>query len=185
MMRPTKVRKMLILSSLVLAMGSAIKLGQGAGSAYALQSTDISHDRNGECENNIAELTKHLQERSLILDEIEARSNERNAALLLGERALEERILELTAAEEKLKSTLSLADGAAEKDIKTLGTIYEAMKSEDAARIFDIMTPEYSAGLLLALQPESSAAILSYMKPEHAYTISTIIAGRNTGAPKE
>lgn len=180
-----KIRKILVLSSLILAMASAIKLGQGVGSAYALQGSDINYDINGECEQDITEVTRKLQERSLRLDEIEAQFNERNAALLLGEKALQERILELTAAEEKLKSTLSIADGAAEKDIRTLGEIYEAMKSEDAAKIFDIMTPEYSAGLLLALPPESSAAILSNMNPEHVYRISTIIAGRNTSAPKE
>lgn len=185
MIKIRKVRKALVLSSLILAMTSAIKLGQGVGSVYALQGADINYDTSRECEQSITEVTKKLQERSLFLDEIEARSNERNAALLLGEKALQERIHELTMAEEKLKSTLSIADGAAEKDIRTLGEIYEAMKSEDAAKIFDIMTPEYSAGLLLALSPESSAAILSNMKPEHVYKISTIIAGRNTGTPRE
>lgn len=130
-------------------------------------------------------MTAQLKERALVLDEFEIKANERNAALQLGEKALQERLAELSAAEDKLSNTLSIANGAAKRDIEILSAIYEEMKSEDAARIFDIMTPEYSAGLLVALQPESSAAILSYVKPEQAYKISTIIAERNTSTPKE
>lgn len=179
-----KFRKLLLFSAIILAATSAIKLGQGVGSAYALQSEQIYSEKN-ECDGYINELTAQLKERALVLDEFEIKANERNAALQLGEKALQERLSELSVAEDNLRSTLSIADGAAKRDIEILSAIYEEMRSEDAARIFDIMTPEYSAGLLVALQPESSAAILSYVNPEQAYKISTIIAGRNTSTPKE
>lgn len=184
MIKIWKVRILLLFSATLLAATSAIKLGQGFGSAYASQTGEGYFEHN-QCEEYPSELTTQLKERELLLNDFEVKLNEKNAALKLGEKALQERMIELSAAEAKLRDTISIADGAAERDIGILSAIYEEMRAEDAARIFNIMTPEYSAGLLVALQPESSAAILAYVKPEQAYKISTIIAGRNTGAPRE
>ncbi len=91
----------------------------------------------------------------------------------------------MQAMEDELRSTLALADKAAENDIAGLTAVYQAMKPKDAAALFETMSPEFAAGFLGRLPPDSAAAILSAMSPEAAYGISVIVAGRNVGAPTE
>jgi flagellar motility protein MotE (MotC chaperone) len=91
----------------------------------------------------------------------------------------------MKAAEEELKATLALADGAAEDDIARLTAVYQAMKPKDAAALFETMSPEFAAGFLGRMPPDSAAAILSGMSSEAAYGISVIVAGRNADVPKE
>ena len=102
-----------------------------------------------------------------------------------GGRAITQRLEELRSLEEELKSTLALADGAAEADIQKLTAVYQAMKPKDAAALFETMSPEFAAGFLGRMPPDSAAAILSGMSAESAYGVSVIVAGRNARAPKE
>jgi len=106
------------------------------------------------------------------------------AALSLADQAINKRMAELQVAEDSLKKTLSIADGAAEKDLARLTAVYEAMRPADAANLFQTMAPEFAAGFLGRMRPETAAAVLAGMKADKAYTISVLIAGRNATAPK-
>ena len=106
------------------------------------------------------------------------------AALALADAAITKRLAELQTAETDLKKTMTIADGAAEKDIAGLTAVYEAMRPADAAALFQTMAPEFAAGFLGRMRPDAAAAVLAGMKPDKAYSISVLIAGRNALAPK-
>jgi len=95
------------------------------------------------------------------------------------------KIDELTVIEQRLASTLSLADSAAEQDLERLVSIYENMKAKDAAELFSEMTPDFAAGFLSMISPEIAAAIMAELEPNIGHSISVIAAGRNANALKE
>ena len=92
---------------------------------------------------------------------------------------------DLVEAEAALRETLSLADGAVEKDIARLTVVYETMKPKEAAALFEEMAPEFAAGFLARMRPEAAAQIMTGLSAEVAYTISVLMAGRNAQAPIE
>ncbi|MDA7423266.1 MotE family protein [Thalassococcus lentus] len=108
----------------------------------------------------------------------------RQKALEIAKSEIDQRMAALAAAEESLKATLSLAQTAAEDDIKKLTDVYATMKPKKAAALFEEMDPEFAAGFLGRMRPDAAAAILAGLNPQAAYTISVILAGRNANAPK-
>lgn len=182
-------RGALVILALFLASSAALRVGGLAGQALAKSQPEepasVSDAPPAECPLPPPALLQALKEREAQVNAIDAASQERLAALALAEEAIKKRLEELAAAESSLKSVLSIADGAAEKDIARLTAVYEAMKPADAAALFDAMAPEFAAGFLGRMQPASAAAVMAGMPPEKAYAISALIAGRNALAPKE
>lgn len=177
----------LVVLALLFASSGALRLGTDLGSAMASVSDLPSADlplAPDSCEAPPAALAAALKARDNDLTARETMLNDRAAALDLAQAAIEQRLGELAAAEEELKKTIAIADGAAEKDLGTLTAVYEAMKPADAAKLFATMAPEFAAGFLSRMQPASAAAILTGMTPDQAYSISVLIAGRNALAPK-
>jgi len=177
----------LVILALFFASSGAIRLGGDLGSAFAAIADLPAEDLPSEpasCAAPPAALAAAIKARDDAVTAREIMLDERFAALELAQTALDKRMAELAAAEESLKQTISLADGAAEQDLGTLTTVYEAMKPADASRLFAAMAPEFAAGFLSRMQPAAAAAILSGMTPEAAYSISVLIAGRNALAPK-
>jgi flagellar motility protein MotE (MotC chaperone) len=129
-------------------------------------------------------LLEAIRERQTDLDDREARFEDRMQALKVAEQRLQDNIKILVAAEKKLADTLSIADQAAEKDLERLTTVYENMKSKNAASLFSEMAPEFAAGFLGRMRSDAAAGIMSNLEPEKAYTISLVLAGRNTRVPK-
>lgn len=180
-------RGALFIVAMLFAMSGALRLGSGVGAALA--GTDDEPEEDGVAEPQICESPAALSEAITLREDRlavrEAALQDRLAALTLAEAAITERMAEMQAMEEELRSTLALADKAAEKDIEKLAAVYQAMKPKDAAVLFETMSPEFAAGFLGRLSPDSAAAILSSMSPEAAYGISVIVAGRNVGAPTD
>ncbi|HMS94755.1 MAG: hypothetical protein JNN02_06555 [Tabrizicola sp.] len=180
-------RGALFIVAMLLATSGALRLGSGVGTALASVETPPEEPVAvplETCESPAA-LSEALTLREDRIAVREAALHDRLAALALAEAAITERMAEMSAMEAELRTTLALADGAAEEDITRLTAVYQAMKPKDAAALFETMSPEFAAGFLGRLPPESGAAILSAMSPEAAYGISVIIAGRNVGAPTE
>lgn len=180
-------RGSLAILALILAASGALRLGHGVGAAMALQANaEVTEAQSPlQCPEPPLALTEALRERDATLSVREAALNDRMAALALAEEAITARLAELDSAEAKLRDTLSIADGAAEKDLARLTAVYEAMKPAEAAALFETMAPEFAAGFLGRMRPDAAAAVVSGMKPETAYAISVLIAGRNALAPKE
>lgn len=177
-------RGALVILALILAASGALRLGAGVGEAVA-NSTKNAPSEPLECPLPPAALAEALTGREAQVRAKEEALDERMAALALAEETIAKRLEELKVAEEQLRSTLAIADGAAEKDLARLTAVYEAMKPADAAALFQTMAPEFAAGFLGRMQPEIAAAILAGMETDVAYSISVLIAGRNATAPKE
>lgn len=130
-------------------------------------------------------LLQALKERESDLDARENRLTDRMKALEIAENRLATQEQALIKAEEQLAATLSIADEAAENDLKKLTSVYESMKPKNAAALFAEMAPEFAAGFLGRMRSDSAAAVMASLSPEKAYKISIILAGRNAAAPKD
>ena len=175
-----------------LLIGSAfVRAGIGAAPAFAKaiephEAPKAAHDdamcKTDEDYDAMLEAFKS-REASLVRQETEMKN--RRAALMDADREIEEKLEKLRAAEEALRSTLALADTAAEDDISRLVTVYEGMKRKDAASLFEQMDPDFAAGFIGRMRPESAAQLMAGLSPEIAYSISIVLAGRNASVPKE
>ena len=176
-------RGTLVILALILASSGALRLGTGVGAAIA----DGATSNNGaplNCPQPPAAVAAALVGREAEVKKREVELADRMAALALADKAINKRMAEMQVAEDSLKKTLSIADGAAEKDLTRLTAVYEAMRPVDAAALFQTMAPDFAAGFVSRMRPEIAAAVLAGMKPDKAYSISVLIAGRNASAPK-
>ena len=181
---------LLVLSGIVRAMGS----GQAWAEAQAAQGSDMRPQvgvaQEGEAQASdvtgvnpaLLEAFKQREER---IAAREKQMEDRMQALQLAEREASERVAALLAAEESLKSTIALADVAAETDIQKLVAVYQNMKPKEAAALFSQMTPDFAAGFLGLMDPAIAAQIMAQVSPETAYSISVVLAGRNAGVPTQ
>lgn len=117
------------------------------------------------------------------LDAREDRLNARETTVAEAEAEITARLNELRRAEESLTATLALADGAADRDIERLTTVYANMKPRDAADLFAQMEPAFAAGFLIRMPPDAAALIMAGLEPETAYAISVTMAARHVGVP--
>ena len=190
---------LLMIATLLIGSG-ALRLVTEAGPALVrAEANRVSdgdgHDASGGDERNAAlqlpdrsgmqEMLDAFREREARLSERERMLEERAHALDIADQAVTEKLQALVEAEAALRETLSLADGAVEKDIARLTVVYETMKPKEAAALFEEMAPEFAAGFLARMRPEAAAQIMTGLSAEVAYTISVLMAGRNAQAPIE
>lgn len=177
-------RVLLVITTLLAASG-LIRIGEGVNRAMAEQpAMPVSTAPQEPSPDAPAALIAALKAREVKIAEAEKRIGDREAALQIANTRIDERLKELAAAEEKLSSTVAIADSAAEADIGKLVSVYENMKPKDAAPLFQEMNPDFAAGFLSRMRPESAAAIMAGIDPQKAYMISVVLAGRNANAPK-
>ncbi|WP_116132957.1 MotE family protein [Tropicimonas sp. IMCC34043] len=184
-----------LIAALFLASG-ALRIVDGTGGALArgfeaiassTQILDASSGALASCNEDpeVRAVLKSLRQRSQELDAREAQIAQRAQSLSLAEDEIQYNLAALIEAEASLKDTIALADGAAETDIARLTEVYERMKSKEAAALFETMDPVFAAGFLGRMKPEVSAAIMAGLSPQAAYTVSIVLAGRNTSVPTE
>lgn len=190
--RPVRGGTLFIIS--VLLIGSAL-LRLGLQAPAIARETTLAEDRETlapaqqpigpPTSVELQVLIDALQTRKQALDSREARIQERMKALEIAEGAIERRLAALLEAEERLSSTLALADGASEDDLARLTSVYEKMKPKQSAALFEKMDPEFAAGFLARMKPDAAAEVMAGLSPMAAYTISVVLAGRNATVPKE
>ena len=178
----------------LLSVSASIRVLSGASAAFAEGESALSLDLTAaeappsvSTQPNRAELAtllEALQRREAAVKEREEQLSVRAKSLDVAQREIERRLQALEATEERLRSTLALAQTAAEDDIARLVTVYENMKPKDASALFAAMEPEFAAGFLARMKPEIAAKVMSGLDPQTAFTISAILAGRNANAPK-
>jgi len=181
-----------------LLIGSAlVRVTGGAGEAWAKAEEQFSAQPSSpgqiaprgaaECmvEDDLEAMLAALSDRETRLKQREEKVRKRIDALAMADREISARMQELQKIEEDLGRTLAIADQAAEKDIGKLVSVYENMKSKDAAALFEEMDPNFAAGFLARMQPEAAAGVMAGLSPTAAYTISVVLAGRNAEAPKD
>lgn len=134
---------------------------------------------------DLEKLLRELQRREMLLQTRERQIEDRMQALKVADEAIAAKLLALTNMEEALRKTLAMADGASERDLESLTSVYNNMKPKEAAGLFETMDPAFAAGFLARMRPETAAGIMAKLSPDAAYSISVILAGRNTGVPKK
>ncbi|WP_420004676.1 MotE family protein [Arenibacterium sp. LLYu02] len=193
---PRVKRGTLMLLATFLIGSAIVRIGLEAGPAIAREVASMkSHETETQAPAaghaatpGSAEMQAMLaafKKREEMLDMREAEIEDRMKALDIADQAIQKKLADLQEAEQKLLSTLSLADGAAEADVTRLTTVYEQMKPKDAAALFETMDPTFAAGFLARMKPEAAAGVMAGLSPEAAYTISVVLAGRNGEVPKE
>lgn len=145
-----------------------------------------SHDL-GSCPPQLEPegLLKAIRERQEQLDTFEEELRTKEQLIRVSKIRIDEQLVALERAEERLAATLALADEAAENDVQRLTAVYESMKPKEAAEIFETMDVDFAAGFLMRMRPDAAAGIMTNLKSEAAYSISVVMAGRNVGAPTE
>lgn len=182
---------LLLISSLMIG-SAAIRIGLEAGPAFARDS-DTDHgpevmqenQRDPGSDADMHALLVILRQREQELDARESHAQERMRALEIAEIAIDRKLAELNAAEQKLSDTLAMASVAAENDLSRLTDVYEKMKPKESAALFEEMDPTFAAGFLARMRPDAAAAVMAGLSPKAAYTISVVLAGRNASVPKE
>lgn len=183
-----------VLAGLMIA-SATLRLLSGAD-AFIAQAASETEPLEEPAEVSDAELTDMLEaEPMTLLDALnqkEARLKlrerkiiTREKALDISEKAIKNQLAALVDAEERLRRTISLAQGAAEADVAGLTEVYSRMKPKNAAALFTEMAPDFAAGFLARMRPEVAAAIMAGLPPDRAYAISAILAARNSDVPKE
>ncbi len=187
------------LIAMLLVTSAVLRLASGAGTAIAGAANDSVMEANELGVKSTAQRTPSTVSASrgemskllIALQEREARVAKREIEIKIHSKALAvageeiaKRLLSLEKAEVQLRSTLALADGAAEADLARLTSVYENMKPKDAAALFEMMEPDFAAGFLGRMRPDAAAALMAGLTPDAAYSISVILASRNANAPK-
>ncbi|MEM9684752.1 MAG: hypothetical protein AAF942_15885 [Pseudomonadota bacterium] len=185
-------RHVLAVVAVLLIASAVVRFVVGPGAAIA---RELASDAEVTSVEGIAEdveiapelvaLLEEVRARSDALDRREAEIEARVEVLALVEDRVANDLARLEAAEAELRSTIAVANQAAETDIARLTSVYENMKSENAAPLFQQMEPSFAAGFLGRMRPDAAAAILAALEPELAYTISVVLAGRNADVPVE
>jgi len=200
MAKRTKKRRSLVgrgsilLISALLIGSAGLRIAVGAGAAIAEADLGMQlvlpqdpPEAKASMEDDTREvksLLEALQDREDRVKEREMALDMRAKALQVAQVEIERRLDALAETEKQLSATLALAQTAAEDDLARLTTVYESMKSKDAAALFGAMEPEFAAGFLARMRPDAAAKVMSGLDPQVAYSISAILAGRNARAPK-
>ena len=127
---------------------------------------------------------ERLHDRSKELDvrsrEIEMRENLLKAA----EKRVEAKVTELKNIESRVNSAIDSRDKAERARFKSLVSMYENMKSKDAARIFDRLDLKILVEVSTQMNPRKMSEILAQMSPDAAERLTVELANRSSPGPK-
>lgn len=181
-----------VVSALLFA-SAVLRIGLEAGPVLAREAVAADQDAKREVMHkdsaapipeDLHELLQALQKRESAIKQKEQQIEDRMKALEIADEVIERKMAALVAAEEALSSTLALADGATEDDLARLTAMYEKMKPKEAAALFEEMEAKFAAGFLSRMRSDVAAGIMAKLSPQAAYTISVVLAGRNSSVPK-
>jgi flagellar motility protein MotE (MotC chaperone) len=164
---------------------AALRIGAHADAAVATTEAAGKTSPPAACPQPPAEIARALLQREAALRTREAELTAEATRLDELRREVEQQVAQMQATESDLRRTISLAEGAAERDVQQLTEIYQAMKPKDAAALFNGMDPQFAAGFLGRMRPTEAAGIMAGMDPGAAYAISALLAGRNTDVPRQ
>lgn len=179
--------------ALLLSLSAAIRLVDGVGSASARSSAQPAQTTSATSETDPAHaycsqeidfsaVLASIEKRQEQLDTDEKALAMRMQTMRVAERQFEENLQTLIEAENELESTIAKVEGAAESDVALLAKVYQKMDPKEAAALFEAMDPRFSTGFLTRMPAESVAEIMGSLDPTTAYTLSVIMAGKNTEA---
>jgi flagellar motility protein MotE (MotC chaperone) len=127
---------------------------------------------------------ERLQTRRQELDtrnrELEMREN----LLKVAEKRLEAKVSELRNTESRVSTAMGTRDKVEAERFKSIVTMYENMKSKDAARIFDRLDMKILVDVSTQMNPRKMSEILGQMSPDAAERLTVELANRASAQPK-
>jgi flagellar motility protein MotE (MotC chaperone) len=128
-------------------------------------------------------ILESLHDRRQQLDTRSRELDMRESLLKAAEKRVEAKVSELKGVETRVKTEMGNRDKAEAKRLKSLITMYETMKSKDAARIFDRLDMKILVEVSTQMNPRTMSAILAQMTPEAAERLTVELADRASGRP--
>ncbi|MGG7565025.1 MotE family protein [Rhodovulum sp. DZ06] len=179
-----------VASAAIRIMDPAGPVAHAAGALAAPDTQPAAPARGGaqaECTpgGDAGALLEAVRERELQLRDRALQIADRERLLEAAEARMRAERERLEEARARLEQTLTIADDAAEADIKRLVEVYENMDPKKSSKIFQTMDIGFAAGFLARMRQDVAAEVLAGLPAERAYAISATIAGRNANAPRE
>jgi flagellar motility protein MotE (MotC chaperone) len=123
-------------------------------------------------------ILERLSDRRQQLDERNRDIEMRENLLKAAEKRVEARVAELRELESRIKSAVDQRDQDELKRFKGVVTMYENMKSKDAARIFDRLDMKILVDVATQMKPATMSGILAQMSPDAAERLTVELANR-------
>jgi flagellar motility protein MotE (MotC chaperone) len=119
--------------------------------------------------------------------ELDTRSREmemRESLLKAAEKRLEDKVTELKDTENRVNAAMGTRDKVEVQRFKGIVSMYENMKSKDAARIFDRLDMKILVDVSTQITPRKMSEILGQMSPDAAERLTVELANRASAQPK-
>lgn len=130
------------------------------------------------------DVLQSLAKRRRVLEEFKRTLDTREASVLIAERNVSQKLMELKKLREALDKKLGILDEKEAKKMDNLSKMYQSMKPQEAAVIFNKLDMEILLAVLGKMSPIKSSAILAKMDPDKAREITSAIAEGTISAPK-
>lgn len=130
------------------------------------------------------DVLQSLVKRRKELEELEQKIDTREAAVLIAEKKVDERLSELKKLSEALDKKLGTLTEKEAKQIDNLAKMYQSMGPEDAAKIFNKLEMDIILRVLGKMSPMKSSPILAKMDTEKAREITSALADGSPQEPK-
>ncbi len=127
---------------------------------------------------------ERLQTRRQELDTRNRELEMREGLLKATEKRLEDKVTELKDTESRVNTAMGNRDQMGAQRFKNIVSMYENMKSKDAARIFDRLDLKILVDVSTQLNPRKMSEILGQMSPDAAEHLTVELANRASAQPK-
>jgi flagellar motility protein MotE (MotC chaperone) len=127
---------------------------------------------------------ERLQTRRQELDSRNREMEMRESLLKAAEKRLEDKVTELKDAENRVNTAMGTRDKMGVQRFKSIVSMYENMKSKDAARIFDRLDMKILVDVSTQINSRKMSEILGQMSPESAERLTVELANRASPQPK-
>jgi flagellar motility protein MotE (MotC chaperone) len=120
-------------------------------------------------------------------EELDTRNRDlemRENLLKVAEKRLEAKVSELRSTESRVNTAMGTRDKVEAERFKGIITMYENMKSKDAARIFDRLDMRILVEVSTQMNPRKMSEILGQMSPDAAERLTVELANRASAQPK-
>jgi flagellar motility protein MotE (MotC chaperone) len=122
------------------------------------------------------QLLARLADRRNELDALAKELDMRASLVAAAEKRLDERTTELKAMEDRIAAMVDAQKAAEDAQFKSLVSMYETMKPQDAARIFDALDMDVLIRVGRAINPRKMAPIMAKMTPQTAQALTVRLA---------
>jgi len=129
-------------------------------------------------------ILERLQTRRQELDTRNRELEMRESLIKAAEKRLEEKVAELKDTESRVNTAIGTRDQVGAQRFKSIVSMYENMKSKDAARIFDRLDMKILVDVTTQINPRRMSEILGQMSPDAAERLTVELANRANSQPK-